>query len=461
MNSDETLSDDEDYDLKYEDEEEEEDVDIDVENLYYVAKGDIEEGKIDDAIEGFATIIDLEAEKTEYGFKSLKQLVKLLYQESRIDEMLDRYKLLLSYIKGAVTKNASEKVVGDVLDLVQKKQEATLHPQDVDVSNNTLLESMYDLTLTTLKETKNDRLWFKVKYKLAELCYETRQFSRLERLIKELQSTTKIAGKNEEDPSKATQRLEILSIQIQMYTAQKNNKKLKELYHDSVKIKSAIAHPRIMGIIRECGGKLHTREKDFGKANEDFFEAFKSYDEAGSPRRIQCLKYLILTSMLIARELHNFVNPLEANEAKAYRNHKEVVAFVELLQNYMDGNIKQFERTLRINESTIMDDAFIKDHMQELLKAMRTNVLVNLLRPYTRIKISFISKELYIQEHEVEDLLVSLILDNRINGKVDQINGLLLLDKKQGASHQDVSVSVMHWSNKLADIHKFICDKVY
>lgn len=45
-----------------------------------------------------------------------------------------------------------------------------------------------------------------------------------------------------------------------------------------------------MGVIRECGGKMHMREKDWERAHTDFFEAFKNYDEAGSPRRIQCLK---------------------------------------------------------------------------------------------------------------------------------------------------------------------------
>ena len=38
-----------------------------------------------------------------------------------------------------------------------------------------------------------------------------------------------------------------------MYTAQKNNKKLKALYEQSLHIKSAIPHPLIMGVIR---GKL-------------------------------------------------------------------------------------------------------------------------------------------------------------------------------------------------------------
>ena len=62
-----------------------------------------------------------------------------------------------------------------------------------------------------------------------------------------------------------------------------------------------------MGVIRECGkrlfnffgGKMHMREKEWEKAQIDFFEAFKNYDEAGSPLRIQCLKYLVLANMLM------------------------------------------------------------------------------------------------------------------------------------------------------------------
>lgn len=92
------------------------------------------------------------------------------------------------------------------------------------------------------------------------------------------------------DLKKATLLLEVYAIEIQMYSAQKNFKKLKELYDKSLSIKSAIPHPRIMGIVRECGGKMHMREKAWEAAHTDFFEAFKSYDDAGSGRRCACLR---------------------------------------------------------------------------------------------------------------------------------------------------------------------------
>lgn len=142
---------------------------------------------------------------------------------------------------------------------------------------------------------------------------------------------------------KGTQLLEIYALEIQMYTAQKNNKKLKALYEQSLHIKSAIPHPLIMGVIRglltyhssdppmlshvvilkllaecivlyssmtECGGKMHLREGEFEKAHTDFFEAFKNYDESGSPRRTTCLKYLVLANML----MKSGINPFDSQE---------------------------------------------------------------------------------------------------------------------------------------------------
>lgn len=58
----------------------------------------------------------------------------------------------------------------------------------------------------------------------------------------------------------------------QIYTEQKNTKKLKELYIRALAIKSAIPHPRIMAIIRECGGKMHMHERLWSNAATDFFE---------------------------------------------------------------------------------------------------------------------------------------------------------------------------------------------
>lgn len=55
---------------------------------------------------------------------------------------------------------------------------------------------------------------------------------------------------------------------------------------------------------------MHLREGEFEKAHTDFFEAFKNYDESGSPRRTTCLKYLVLANML----MKSGINPFDSQE---------------------------------------------------------------------------------------------------------------------------------------------------
>ena len=65
------------------------------------------------------------------------------------------------------------------------------------------------------------------------------------------------------DNSRGTTLLEILALEIQMYTEQRNNVRLREIYDQTLHVKSAIPHPRIMGVIRECGGKMHMSERGY------------------------------------------------------------------------------------------------------------------------------------------------------------------------------------------------------
>ena len=80
-----------------------------------------------------------------------------------------------------------------------------------------------------------------------------------------------------DDLKKGTQLLEVYALEIQMHTELKNTKRLKELYSRALTIKSAIPHPRIMGIIRECGGKMHMHERVWSEAATDFFEVMCNF----------------------------------------------------------------------------------------------------------------------------------------------------------------------------------------
>ena len=100
-------------------------------------------------------------------------------------------------------------------------------------------------------------------------------------------------------------------------------------------------------------------------------QAFKNYDEAGSLRRIQCLKYLVLATMLMESD----VDPFDAQEAKPYRQDPDVLAMTNLVDAYQRNNIAEFEKTLKNNRRTsVMDDPFISNYIEDLLKNIRTQV---------------------------------------------------------------------------------------
>lgn len=105
---------------------------------------------------------------------------------------------------------------------------------------------------------------------------------------------------------------------------------------------------------------MHLREGEYEAAHTDFFEAFKSYDESGSPRRTTCLKYLVLANML----MKSGINPFDSQEAKPYKNDPEILAMTNLVSAYQNNDIAEFEKILKNNRRTIMDDPFIKEHIE-------------------------------------------------------------------------------------------------
>lgn len=437
--------DEEDYGLEYSEDSNSE-PDVDLENQYYNSKA-LKEDEPEMALQSFQKVLDLEnGEKGEWGFKALKQMIKINFKLSNYKEMMYRYKQLLTYIKSAVTRNHSEKSINSILDYISTSKNVSSFQME-------LLQNFYETTLDALKDAKNDRLWFKTNTKLGKLYFDRSDFTKLQKILKQLHQSCQ-TDDGEDDLKKGTQLLEIYALEIQMYTVQKNNKKLKALYEQSLQIKSAIPHPLIMGVIRECGGKMHLREGEFENAHTDFFEAFKNYDESGSPRRTTCLKYLVLANML----MKSGINPFDSQEAKPYKNDPEILAMTNLVVSYQNNDINAFESILRNNRSNIMADPFIREHIEDLLRNIRTQVLIKLIGPYTRIAIRFISNELNIEPLEVESLLVSCILDNTIEGRIDQVNQVLELDKEsRGAARYN---ALDKWSNQIYSLQLAVINKM-
>lgn len=48
-----------------------------------------------------------------------------------------------------------------------------------------------------------------------------------------------------------------------------------------------------------------------------------------------------------------------------------------------------------VNQKSIMGDAFIRAYIDDVLRNIRTQVLIKLIKPYTSIELTFISKVMF------------------------------------------------------------------
>lgn len=281
------------------------------------------------------------------------------------------------------------------------------------------MEKFYSLTLQSFQSTNNERLWLKTNIKLAKLMLDRKEYSAVSKKLRELHA----ACQNEDgsdDSNKGTYSLEVYALEIQMLAETKNNKQLKTLYQRALKVKSAVPHPRVMGIIRECGGKMHMSEENWKEAQSDFFESFRNYDEAGSLQRIQVLKYLLLTTMLMKSD----INPFDSQETKPYKSDPRISAMTELVDAYQRDDVHAYEKVLQGNQD-ILADPFIAENIDEVTRNMRTKGVLKLIAPYTRMRLSRLAQQLKISEPEVQDILGFLIIDGKIKGKINQREGIL------------------------------------
>lgn len=116
-----------------------------------------------------------------------------------------------------------------------------------------------------------------------------------------------------------------------------------------------------------------------------------------------------------------------------------------------------------------MDDPFIRFYIDDVLRSLRTQWILEIIKPYNRIEIAYLARvsskpshyglsgsernlrcerdcrpkrvdfdadplrtcqQLGIPNEQVEEIVVSLILDEKVQGRIDQVSGRLDLDRQ-------------------------------
>jgi COP9 signalosome complex subunit 2 len=167
------------------------------------------------------------------------------------------------------------------------------------------------------------------------------------------------------------------------------------------------------------------------------------------------LKYVVLASILCS----STINYADTREAKVFKDDPEIVEIMNLRTAYEANDIVTLQNIL--SKSKILEDTFIKSYLDDLLRNVRMSALVAKIRPYKSVALSFLAAELKITQEEVKGLLVELILEQQIKGKIDQMKGFLEL---ASASKQKITMrkhaALNKWANTLMSLHGGLTEKV-
>ena len=132
-----------------------------------------------------------------------------------------------------------------------------------------------------------------------------------------------------------------------------------------------------------------------------------------------------------------------------------------LVTAYQQKDIPLFRKILQRDAKDILSDPFIRTYIDTILRSIRNQVIVQVIRPYKRIELSFLAGKVGVTDDEVEELLRLLILDRKLvrDGKIDRVKKLLVFDDLHGESDEIDRFDVLdQWAKSVDELWVKVVD---
>lgn len=368
------------------------------ENMYYHAKG-LKEDSVDLSLETFHKLIDTANgdKDIEWIFKSYKQLAKIYYQRNQYESVLECIGSLIGLLP-KLNGNYAEDSINKLLSRYSSSK------------NTAFVSKMYDVIVSNLQDAEVSgmsahRLWLKININRLNSMLEHDELQKCPEIIRAINEKLE----NVSELTKTSYALDIIAAEIEYEMRSNGNiNTLKLIYQRSLQVKPAITHPRVMGVIKECGAMLQFYAKKYDRARVEFYECFKHFDEAGSLSKNKVLKYLCLCSMLADNE----VNPFESQETQVYTQLPEFQNLILLGKCYEQVDLKQFLSTVdSMNRSgdSLAQDPIFKSALPNILHNLKVKLILSYLKAYKTVRYDFVILKLSLADDtELENLLMSM-----------------------------------------------------
>jgi len=250
-----------------------------------------------------------------------------------------------------------------------------------------------------------------------------RQWGKLDPVLERLHNSCRQKD-GSDDTSKADLLIQIYALKIEKMFATGDTKELDIIYQRTKKLSANVGDHRSAPILAEFNGKYHAEQRNYEKSYAEFFQAIKYADP---DRGKLCVKYLVCVTMLG----QDIADPFASREVKIYETDNSVAPMVKLYKFFLENQIYKFDSLFKREEKSLCSDNFIANLLPQIQVKLRKKTLVDILRPYQRVKLDWLADQLYYDMQKTENLLIGMILDETILARINQVAQTLEIRKSK------------------------------
>lgn len=347
---------------------------------------------------------DNNKERTKFGFRATRLLLNLAHAEGKSAEVLKHFATLTTDYKQQL-KDSRQPITVILEKLVDS-------PDIVKLCDSTL-------AITSDLKTRVKLMLLKARGLVKREDHSAEAEAEIHKILDVAHDLCKENGIDNVLHSSSL--LDIYALKIS-FAEQKGNFKAQKSYFDrALPLTSAgLASNQVTGAIFRCGGRVRMHDCKYGEASQHFCEAFKNFDECryteGSD---ECLKLWVFSSLLSGSP----VNPFDDHRAAGYLTKTPIKNIERLVRSSTAKNIDQFLKDKR----PCLRDPVVADYVPHLERSIQKRYFLDLVKPYSNISLGFVAKNIVASELDTENLLVEMILDGQVQGRIDQTAGCLYL----------------------------------
>uniref|UniRef100_A0A0N5BAP1 PCI domain-containing protein n=1 Tax=Strongyloides papillosus TaxID=174720 RepID=A0A0N5BAP1_STREA len=196
--------------------------------------------------------------------------------------------------------------------------------------------------------------------------------------------------------------------------------------------------PKMQASLDMMSGILHAAdEKDFKTGFSYFYEAFEGFDSIDDKAEaLKALKYMLLCKVML--DSPDDVKSLLSQKLALKYSGRDLDAMRAVANAAKKRSLRDFNDAFMNYKNELQTDLVVRKHFNVLSDAMLEKDLCRIIEPYDRLEIGYIAKKINLPIDMVEKKLAQMILDNKINGSLNQACGILTIhgEEKVNSSYQ-------------------------